>query len=86
MILMEKNGMKKFVSDVFVEKYKAEGFVPIGEGCEEQPFSSVDTSGEEQPQQDVPEGEDQPEDLEAPAEEAAKPEAPKAAKPPRKKS
>lgn len=85
MILMEKNGMKKFVPDVFVEKYKAEGFVPVGEGCEEQPSSSVDTSGEDQPQQDAPEGENQPVVHEA-SEEAAEPEAPKAANKPSKKS
>jgi len=47
MRLMEKDGMKKFVPDVFVESYKKDGYAVVGEDCVEQPSPDSDASTED---------------------------------------
>lgn len=45
MLLMEKDGRKKYVPDAFVEKYRSEGYHVVGEDVPSSPGSAPDNEG-----------------------------------------
>ena len=61
MILMEKDGMKKFVPDVFVESYKKDGFTVVGEDCAQRSSLNSEASMEDKNSEPESSGE-QPEE------------------------